>query len=96
MAACSGRGGYDQAHLEKFLARLDAELTEHEAEIARTGEYASATGLPAELRRAQTLREQVRSVLQRVQNGETKHARPFEPDAARMGCDGRNRFAYNA
>ena len=31
-----------------------------------------------------------------MQNGETKHAHPLEPDAARMGCDGRNRFAYNA
>lgn len=96
MAACSGRGGFDRAHLEKLLARLDAELTEREAEIARAGEHASAAGLPAELRRAQTLREQVRSALQRVQSGETKHAHPLEPDAARMGCDGRNRFAYNA
>jgi hypothetical protein len=42
------------------------------------------------------LREQVRAALQRVQAGETKHVQPLEPEAARMECDGRNRFAYNA
>lgn len=95
MAACSGRGGFDQAHLEKLLARLDAELSEREAEIARSGEQ-PAPGLPAELQSAQALREQVRAALERVRSGEAKHAHPHEPEAARMGCDGRNRFAYNA
>lgn len=95
MAACSGRGGFDRAHLEKLLARLDAELSEREADLARAGEPPAAI-LPAELRRAQDLREQVRAALERVRAGETKHAHPHEPEAARMGCDGRNRFAYNA
>lgn len=96
MAASSGRGGFDQKHLEKLLARLDPELTEREAEIARAGEAAVAAGLPAELHRAQTLRDQVRRALERVRAGEAKHAHPLEPDAARMECDGRNRFGYNA
>lgn len=95
-AACSGRGGFDRAHLEKLLARLDAELGEREAEIARAGEHAAAAGLPAELQRAQTLREKVRAALERVQDGQTKHAHPLEPDAARMLCDSGNRFGYNA
>lgn len=95
-AACSGRGGFDQAHLEKLLARLDEELTEREADIARAGEGAATTGLPAQLQRAQALREQVRDALQRVRSGEAKHAHPLEPEAGRMDCDGRNRFAYNA
>lgn len=96
MAACSGRGGFDQQHLEKLLAQLDTELTEREAEIARAGAAAAAAGLPAELHRAHTLREQVRGALERVRSGETRHAHPLEPDAARMDCDGRNRFGYNA
>lgn len=96
MAASSGRGGFDQKHLESILARLDAEVAEREAEIARAGEAAAGAGLPAELHRAQTLREQVRHALQRVRTAETKHAHPLEPEAARMPCDGRNRFGYNA
>jgi transposase len=96
MASCSGRGGFDQKHLEKLLAQLDTELTEREAEIARAGEAAAAAGLPAELHRTQTLRAQVRGALARVRSGEAKHAHPLEPDAARMDCDGRNRFGYNA
>lgn len=96
MAACRGRGGFDQKDLEELLAQLDTELTEREAEIARAGAAAAAAGLPVELHRRQTLRTKVRDALERVRSGQTKHAHPLEPDAARMECDGRNRFGYNA
>lgn len=95
MAACSGRGGFDQAHLEKLLARLDQQLNACEADIARTGEDI-ASGLPAELQRTQKLRTAVQDALQRVREGSAKHVHPQDRQAARMGCDGRNRFAYNA
>ncbi|HWA27306.1 MAG TPA: IS1182 family transposase [Lacunisphaera sp.] len=96
MAACRGRGGCDEKDLAELLAQLDTELTEREAEIARAGAAASAAGLPVGLHRAQTLRTKVRDALDRVRSGQTKHAHPLEPDAARMECDGRNRFGYNA
>ena len=94
-AAASGRGGFDRAHLEKLLARLDAELQEREAAIAQAGDEASVA-LPPELQPTARLRERVQAALARVQAGETKHAHPLEPEAARMQCDGRNRFGYNA
>jgi len=92
-AVASGRGGFDRAHLQKLLARLDAQLTEREGQIAAAG----AGALPAEeLQPMLHLREQVRAALARIDSGETKHAHPLEPEAARMECDGRNRFGYNA
>lgn len=91
-AACSGRGGFDRGQLEKLLARLETQIAEHEAQIAAAGQTAPQLELQPMVR----LREQVRAALQRVQSGETKHAHPLEPDAARMECDGRNRFGYNA
>lgn len=94
-AAASGRGGYDQAHLEKLLSRLDKSVAEYEKQIEQAGNEGTAE-LPAELRNQVELREKVRAALARVQSGETKHAQPLEPEAARMECDGRNRFGYNA
>lgn len=94
-AAASGRGGYDRAHLEKLLGRLDKVLAEYEKQIEQAGNEGTAE-LPVELRNQVELREKVRDALGRVQSGETKHAHPLEPEAARMECDGRNRFGYNA
>lgn len=95
MAAGSARGAFDQKHLEKLLGELDVQIAEREKQIAQTGPEPVAE-LPAQLRRACQLREQVRGALQRVVAGESKHAHPKDPDAARMECEGRNRFAYNA
>jgi transposase len=92
-AAASGHGGFDRRHLQKLLARLDEQITEREGQIAQAGAEASAaTELPPILH----LREQVRAALARVASGETNYVHPLEPDAARMECDGRNRFGYNA
>jgi hypothetical protein len=78
--------------LEKLLARLDEQVLEQEGHIAAAGAGASTDLLQPLVH----LREQVRAALARVQAGEAKHAHPLEPDAARMECDGRNRFGYNA
>jgi transposase len=91
-AAASGRGGFDRAHLRRLLERLETQIGERERQIAAAGEGPPGEELPPLLR----LREQVQAALRRVESGETKHAHPLEPDAARMECDGRNRFGYNA
>lgn len=95
MAACRGRGGFDREQLEKLLAQLEEQVSEREQQIEQAGNEA-APALPSELEQTVKLREKVRSALERVKAGETRHAHPLEPDAARMGCDGRNRFSYNA
>ncbi|MES2697652.1 MAG: transposase [Verrucomicrobiota bacterium] len=92
MAAASGRGGFDRAHLQKLLARLDAQIAGREEQIGAAGAGAASEELPP----LERLREQVRTALARVEAGETRHAHPLEPEAARMACDGRNRFGYNA
>jgi hypothetical protein len=94
-AACSGRKGFDRRQLEKLLGQLERQISEREKEIAAAGNQAAAA-LPAELEQASALREKVRTALQRVESGETKHAHPQEPEAERMKCGGGNRFAYNA
>ena len=94
-AACSGRGGFDRVQLEKLLMTLDQQIEERARQIAAAGNEGAAV-LPEELAGPVQLRDQVRAALQRVKAGETRHAHPLEPDAARMGCEGRNRFSYNA
>lgn len=91
-AAASGRGGCNGEHLQKLLARLEEQISESEQQIAAAGEGAPEGELPSLLR----LREQIQAALTRIETGETKHAHPLEPEAARMECDGRNRFGYNA
>ncbi len=95
MAASSGRGGFDREQLGTLLQKLDEQLQEREAQIAAAGNE-GAPALPPELAHAAQLREQVRAALQRIEQGEARHAHPLEPEAARMECDGRNRFGYNA
>jgi transposase len=94
-AASSGRGVFDRAHLEQRLERLDQALADYETQIEAAGNE-GAVQLPVELRSQVKLREKVRAALARVESGETKHAHPLEREAARMECDGRNRFGYNA
>lgn len=94
-AVASGRGGFDRAHLEKLLQGLEASLAPYEAEIEAAGNEGAAK-LPGELQNRMELRTQVRAALERVKSGDTKHAHPLEPEAARMECDGKNRFGYNA
>ena len=91
-AASSGRGGFDRTQLTKLLARLEEQVAEREKQIAAAAAGAPDEELPPLVR----LREQVRAALAQVESGQSKHAHPLEPEAARMACDGRNRFGYNA
>lgn len=97
-AACSGRGSYDRAGLEKLLARLDAELAVREESIAQAGagEERERAQLPESLQERLKLRERVQAALEKVRAGEARHVHPQEPEARRMETEGRNRFSYNA
>jgi transposase len=94
-ACCSGRGGYDRAHLEKLLARVDQQLREQEAQIGSAPPEPSAE-LPAPLHRLSSLRSAISSALAQVEEQVRRHVHPQEPEANRMGVEGRNRFGYNA
>jgi transposase len=97
-AAASGHSGWNRRQLEELLAALDRELAETEAQIEQAGEppVSAAYRLPASLADRQALREKVRSGLQQMEQIGREHLHPQEPQARRMGCDGRNRFGYNA
>lgn len=96
-AVCHGRRGWDEAGLKKALERLDAEIAEHEKEIAREGEQPTAPAtLPPELANAQELRAKVAAALAIVQSGETRYCHPQETDPRRMKGEGGSLFSYNA
>lgn len=92
MAAASGRGVFGRAELEKLLRRLEEQIAQRAGDIEAAADSGAAPAMESMVAR----REQVRAALQRVNAAEAKHAHPLEPEAARMECDGRNRFGYNA
>jgi transposase len=97
-AAASGHSGWNKKQLEKLLAALDRELQEAEAQIEREAEPPpqNTYRLPESLADKKALREKVRSGLQQMEQIQREHFHPHEPQARRMGCDGKNRFGYNA
>ncbi len=100
-AVCSGRKAWDEAALQKHLAALDEQLdpalAAWEAEIASSAaEPTPAAQLPLELQQKKELKIKIAAALAQVKAGETRYCHPLEPEARRMGCDGRNRFGYNA
>jgi transposase len=97
-ALCSGRQVYDEKFNRRLLAALDEAIAEQEQELeaAETEAALPAAELPAPLRGAQALREQVAAALGEMERCALKHCHPQELEARRMGCDGRNRFGYNA
>lgn len=97
-AACSGRDRFDRTALAQLLERLNAQIAELEAgiEAENRRESTEEPGLPERLRRREELRARVAEALRSVEVGETRHCQPSEPDARRMKCEGRNRFAHNA
>ena len=95
--SCSStRRSCDEASLQRQLGRLDKRIEELEDELARSEATETDTSLPKQLRQQSALRERVREALSEVKDGAARHLHPNEPDARRMGVDGRNRFAYNA
>lgn len=97
-AVCSGRQVFDEDCNRRLLASLEEELTEQELAIeAAHGEASMPSAeLPQKLRATAALREEVAAALGEMEQSGRKHCHPQEPQSRRMGCDGRNRFGYNA
>lgn len=97
-AVCTGYGSYDRDHLRRKLKHLDEEIEKLEKAIEEENrrESGKPSSLPRELQKSEALREKVNQALQRVEEEETRFSHPQEPEARRMKCDGRTRFAYNA
>jgi len=97
-ALSSGHSGWSKKKLQELLQRLDSELAEVEAAIQKEGEPApeSTYRLPESWTDKKVLQEKVRQGLQQMEQVQREHFHPGEPQARRMGCEGRNRFGYNA
>lgn len=95
--SCSGtRSSCDKASLQRQLDRLDEKIEALEGQLEQAGDSGIDESLPRQLQRKSALRERVREALSAVEDGQARHLHPNEPDARRMGVDGRNRFGYNA
>jgi transposase len=98
-ARCSGRQVFDEKCNRRLLAALEEAIAQQEQALEAAERDAAplpAAELPAPLRAAQALRAQVAAALGEMAKHDLKHCHPQEPEARRMGCDGRNRFSYNA
>jgi transposase len=97
-AAASGRSAWTKGRLQQWLAELEGELDEAEAQIEQEGDPdpAGTYRLPETLADKAALREKVRAGLQTMEQINREHLHPQEPQARRVGCDGKNRFGYNA
>jgi transposase len=97
-AVASGHSGWTKEQMEKLLAEAEQTAQEVEQHLEQAGPVEGATEycLPAELQKPEQLREVVQKGLEQLQATNRKHFHPHEPEARRMQCEGRNRFAYNA
>jgi transposase len=95
---CSGHGKYDQSHLEKLLQKIEEgiETLCKEIEEQHHCERNIQAGLPKALQSRMAMREKVKEALAKVKEEDLTHCHPSDPEARRMKCEGRNRFAYNA
>jgi hypothetical protein len=97
-AVASGHTGWTKEHMEKLLAQAEQTVQQVEQQIEQAGplEVATEYSMPAPLQEPEQLRELVQKGLQQLEDTNRKHFHPHEPEARRMQCEGRNRFAYNA
>ncbi|MBX7258382.1 MAG: IS1182 family transposase [Candidatus Hydrogenedentes bacterium] len=96
-AWCSRRGVLDQEQVEALLTELDAAAEEfmrlaQEEAPDDDGQYA----LPEELQDVQSRREQIRAVLEAMEQDKANSVQPREPEARWMKTDEGLRLGYNA
>lgn len=102
LGACATRRTCDREHLQKLLARLDAQMGEHEEAIVQAqaqeeARSAPSAELPEALRQPARLREKVRAALAQLEQSGQRYCHLQEPEAVRVPLqEGGNRFGYNA
>jgi transposase len=97
-AACSKHTAWNKKNLQELLHVLDGELDKTEAQLTveAASDPSSSYRLPESLTEREALRQKVRAGLEQMEQAQRDHLHPGEPEARRMQCEGKNRFAYNA
>lgn len=99
-AVASNHSGWTKEGMEKRLQELDQVVEQAETQVQAQeqlpGLEPQAQRLPRELASRQQLKEKVQAGLAELAVNGRGHYHPQEPEALRMKCEGRNRFAYNA
>lgn len=96
-AAASGYSGWSKEYMNKLLAQLEGVLEQGEEQVEQNqkqeqGEYR----LPESLAERKALKAAIEKGLKDLEQSGQEHYHPHEPEARRMLCSGRNRYAYNA
>jgi hypothetical protein len=80
------------------LKALDEESlrTTQAIEHAGAEQGGSSVHLPADVKEREQLRQKITEAMKHLEQIERAHYHPQEPEARRMKCELRNRFAYNA
>ena len=95
-AQASRHTALHRAQLERALKELDSKFDEMFSEVeAAEREQEGDYKLPEELQDAENRRQAIRDALAELDNAETDHLQPSEPDARMMKCDGQTCFGYN-
>jgi len=96
-AQASRHTALHRKQLERALKELDSKFDEMFSEVeAAEREQEGDYKLPEELQDAEARRQAIRDALAELDNAQTDHLQPAEPDARMMKCDGRVDFGYNS
>ena len=97
-AACSGRTAWTKEQMEELERALESEIKDLEQNLSQADSDPSLPSyqLTPELSQPAKLKERIREGLQQLKQTEREHYHPDEPEARRVKCEDRNRFAYNA
>jgi hypothetical protein len=94
-AQASAHTAHHRKALVKALERIDASIDEMAAELEKTANVPDFQ-MPEELEDQLTRKQEIGRAIRELDEAETNHYQPAEPDAQMMKCDGRVQFGYNA
>ena len=97
-AVATKHGSFDLEHNRKLAANLEQSIAQLEKQIASAGssEQQTVAQLSQDLGTKERLKEKVQAAIEQIEQQESSHLHPQEPEARRMRTEGPNRFGYNA